>query len=134
MFFQAIRDGKRLVTIYWIDAILRSERKLKAPWRAFHLPRSLRYLPAKEVGVLIYSKVIEIMLVHRLLRRPDFRCSSVSTLEKYAFKLEPYIPPIFHAKILFLSAKNWKVKSTLELWNGPFLLSTFNGSMMLHLE
>lgn len=45
---QAIRDGKRLVTVYWLDAVIKQEKKLKAPWKVIHLPRSPRYIPAKD--------------------------------------------------------------------------------------
>lgn len=45
---QAIRDGKRLVTVYWLDAVIKTEKKLKVPWRVIHVPRSPRFLPANE--------------------------------------------------------------------------------------
>ena len=37
---QAIRDGKRLVTVYWLDAVIKGEKKMRVPWRVIHLPRS----------------------------------------------------------------------------------------------
>lgn len=46
---QAIRDGKRVVTVYWLDAVIKGEKKMRVPWRVIHLPRSPRFLPAKEV-------------------------------------------------------------------------------------
>lgn len=45
---QAIRDGKRLVTVYWLDAVLKDEKKVKPPWRVIHLPRSPRFIPASD--------------------------------------------------------------------------------------
>lgn len=51
---QAIRDGKRLVTVYWLDAVLKEEKKVRPPWRVIHLPRSPRYIPVSdEVDFLI---------------------------------------------------------------------------------
>ena len=37
---QALKEGKRLVNLYWIDDVLKKENKMKAPWRAWHLPKS----------------------------------------------------------------------------------------------
>lgn len=36
---RAVREGKRLINIYWLDDVLKEE-KMRPPWRAWHLPRS----------------------------------------------------------------------------------------------
>lgn len=36
---QALKDGKRVVTVYWIDAILSNHpQKVRPPWIPWHLP------------------------------------------------------------------------------------------------
>ena len=36
---RALKEGKRLINIYWLDDVLKEE-KMRPPWRAWHLPRS----------------------------------------------------------------------------------------------
>lgn len=72
---QAIRDGKRLVTVYWLDAVIKGEKKMRVPWRVIHLPRSPRFLPAKEVSPFTgsMSNFVTEISSFRSLPRQDFR-------------------------------------------------------------